>query len=293
MKDKGKLTKIIEKYILEPYKSSILNEVKPSIRLKTTGENSNKIGRTKLGGHPDLPQNITWPKSNYDGRYLSFLGQINCEELNEYDLEKVLPHKGILYFFFNLDSGDDGKVIFSEDFNNLETAVPPEELQIQMKSLLQRLFSAKSRKRIFKESQVEIYNEYFIPSWDSLQLEKIQKIKTAEIEPIDAFLEGFADEMYEEGETETTPNHHLFGNYNGIQNEFHQLNFINIQSADVNELKLSDIEDALKWKLLFQFDSDENIEMVWGDLGRIYFFIHEADLENKLFENVKISADCY
>ena len=40
------------------------------------------------------------------------------------------------------------------------------------------------------------------------------------------------------------------------------------------------------WQLLFQLDSDESMEMMWGDAGRIHFWIREQDLKNRDFGQV-------
>lgn len=293
MRDQKKLIGVVEKHVIEPYRESMMKEIQPSIRLKTTGISCQELGKTKLGGCPDISKKISWAKSEFDNSYLSFLGQINLEEVKEFDEYELLPKKGMLYFFFNLDSGDDGKVLFSKDVNKLEKAVPPEELKEEKKSLLQKLLTGKSKKRILKESKVEIYKEYGLPSWDSLRLERIQKITGTPIKPIKAFKEGIFEDSYEEGENESTSNHHLLGNYKGIQNEFHELNFVDFKNRNLEDLTITEIENALQWKLIFQFDSDKNLEISWGDWGRIYFFIHEDDLKNQNFENIKISADCY
>ncbi len=293
MKRKEKLIEVVEKYAVEPYKELILKEIRPSIRLKTTGEQCKETGKTKLGGHPDFSKNISWARSSYDSRYLSFLGQVNLREVKMLDELDLLPKSGLLYFFFNLDSGDDGKVIFSKEEIGLERANPPDELIEEKKSFWKQLLTGKGKKRILKESQVEIYKEYDLPSWDSLKLEKIQKETNTNIKPIDSFKEGIFEDAYEEGETETTSNHHLLGHYKGIQNEYHELNFLDKNTSDLQNLTLTEINKALKWKLLLQFDSDNNLEISWGDWGRIYFFIHEDDLKKQNFDNVKISADCY
>lgn len=293
MKNKKKLIDVIEKYAVEPYKKSMLKEIQSSIRLKTTGVSCKELGRTKLGGCPDLPKKISWEKSEFNNKYFSFLGQINLEEVKEFDEQELLPKKGMLYFYFNLDSGDEGKVIFSNEIIGLEKAVLPEEFNEQKKSFFKRLLTGKSKKRILKESEVEIYKEYNFPSPDSLRLERIQKITGTDIKPNNAFEEGIFEDSYEKGETETTSNHHLIGNYKGIQNEFHELNFADFKIQDFKDLSLEEIDKALKWKLLFQFDSDDNLEISWGDWGKIYFFIHEDDLKNHNFDNIKISADCY
>lgn len=286
---KEQLIKVVEKYIAEPYKKLVLEEIQPSIRLKTNGEQCQEIGKTKLGGCPDLSKNISWARSKQDNQYLSFLGQINLREVEQFDELGILPKKGILYFFFNLDSGDDGKVIFSKEEIGLERANLPDEIKEQKKSFWKQLFTKRSKKRILKESQVNIYKEYQIPSWDSLRFEKIQKEIITNIKPIDAFHEDIFELIYNEEET----NHHLLGHYQGIQNEFYELNFLTLNTSNIEHLTLDEINNALKWKLLFQFDSDNNLEISWGDWGRIYFFIHEDDLKNQNFDNVKITADCY
>ena len=46
------------------------------------------------------------------------------------------------------------------------------------------------------------------------------------------------------------------------------------------------------WRLLLQIDSDENCEMMWGDVGRIYFWIKTEDLKNRDFEKVWLILQC-
>ena len=67
------------------------------------------IGDSKIGGKPDLPLDFKWyyfHGKSYDeiiaNRPLSFIAQINCEEVREYDKDSLLPPKGFLYFFYEL-----------------------------------------------------------------------------------------------------------------------------------------------------------------------------------------------
>jgi uncharacterized protein YwqG len=293
MKNKQTFINDIEKYAVEPYKQRLFAEIQPSIRLKTTGVLCPEIGTTKLGGCPDFSKNINWPRSNFDNRHLTFLGQIKLREVKVFDELDLLPKSGLLYFFFNLDSGDDGKVIYSNEENALERANPPEEFKVQKKSFWQRLVTGKSKKRILKESQVLIYKEYDMPSWDSLKLERIQKETKTNIKPSDSFIQDNSKHIDEEEESETTSCHRLTGNYKGIQNEMYELDFLETPTSNIDNITLDEINAALRWKLLFQFDSDDNLDHSFCDWGRIYFFIHEDDLKNQNFDNVKISADCY
>ena len=50
-------------------------------------------------------------------------------------------------------------------------------------------------------------------------------------------------------------------------------------------------EEASKWRLLFQLDSQSSLEKrkwdwIWGDAGKIYFCIRDEDLKAKSFDKV-------
>jgi uncharacterized protein YwqG len=56
-------------------------------------------GCSKMGGNPDMPEEMEWPTSN--GSPLDFLMQVNLSELNMYSRPKPLPEAGMLYFFYD------------------------------------------------------------------------------------------------------------------------------------------------------------------------------------------------
>ena len=45
--------------------------------------------------------------------------------------------------------------------------------------------------------------------------------------------------------------------------------------------------------LLFQMDSDDELEVMWGDAGMLYFCIEKQDLFHKRFNKVKFTLQCY
>ena len=64
---------------------------------------------SKWWGDPDMPENMQYPtmevteegeKFDYP---LTFVCQINCEDIAPYDKENKLPHEGMLYFFAAID----------------------------------------------------------------------------------------------------------------------------------------------------------------------------------------------
>ena len=76
----------------------LLNIKKNEITISTElNNNSEIINKSKIGGKPYLPKDFIWPY--YQELPLSFLAQINLEEVNSFDKDKLLPSTGMLYFF--------------------------------------------------------------------------------------------------------------------------------------------------------------------------------------------------
>ncbi len=51
-------------------------------------------------------------------------------------------------------------------------------------------------------------------------------------------------------------------------------------------------KDAAEWQLLLQIDSDDDLGVMWGDLGMIYFWIRRDDARNLKFENAWLILQC-
>ena len=104
------------------------------INIQPTAEDL--AGKSHWWGFPDLPEACEWP-CNEDGDLLTFICQISLEDISELDSENRLPHKGMIWFFAELDyflgdldapCGGTGewesgtfKVIYSEDNSDLLT----------------------------------------------------------------------------------------------------------------------------------------------------------------------------
>ena len=64
---------------------------------------------SKWWGDPDMPENMEYPTIMVDDEGesyeypLTFVCQINCEEIAPFDPEAQLPHEGMLYFFAAMD----------------------------------------------------------------------------------------------------------------------------------------------------------------------------------------------
>jgi uncharacterized protein YwqG len=49
---------------------------------------------------------------------------------------------------------------------------------------------------------------------------------------------------------------------------------------------------AHRWKLLLQFDTDDDLQVMWGDAGTFYFCICEDDLRAGRFDQVCSTMQC-
>jgi uncharacterized protein YwqG len=80
-----------------------------AIRLKPNKTERILFCGSKWWGDPDLPENMQYPTMTVeeDGeKYdypLTFICQINCEDIAPFDPEGRLPHEGMLYFFGAID----------------------------------------------------------------------------------------------------------------------------------------------------------------------------------------------
>ena len=265
-------------------------------------ENREKLpkGTSKIGGKPDLPKDFQWfyykgedYKKIVENRPLSFLMQINCEEVHKYDKESLLPEKGMLYFFYELftmtwgfspqDRGS-AKVFYYD--GEIEDLVPvdfPEDME---------------KDCIIPESKInfESMNDYPIDFLDYYDPDDSD-------EEMDRKEKEFEKELDELGyKADTTK---LLGHPELIQGEYWEecegaaRKNIYYGSAPIkygsDEVKNSIKENAKDWILLMQMSELEigDYGLYFGDSGKIYFNIRKEDLKNKNFDDVWLILQCY
>lgn len=280
----NKLNSLLKEYDLLHKKEEFVKEFKTSIGIKkilSNNENEIPVGSSKLGGLPDLPQNLSFP--TYSNGYLTFLAQFNLEEVRPYDKDKLLPDKGILYIFYNVvdqpwgfDKNDkDGyKVLY---FNG------------EINELIRTPYPITTDEYFpLKYFKVEFRNLFTLSEdLDDVDLND---------EESDNYFE-FRSELMQlnedENEDESNPIHYMLGEPFNIQNDV----FEEIAYYDNNEkFEWSSREirrQSNNLVLLFQMDSDDDLEVMWGDSGILYFCINENDLLNKKFDQTKFILQCY
>lgn len=104
--------------------------------IKKKKKSTGSLGKSKLGGRPEISTPFRWP---YNRKHpLSFLAQINFEELAVKLGSEFLPTRGMLYFFYDyidqpwgyLPGNKRGwKVVYRESADELKIIEPPKFLE--------------------------------------------------------------------------------------------------------------------------------------------------------------------
>ena len=108
-----------------------------AIKINIQPTSEDLAGKSHWWGFPDLPEAMDWPCGDDGETLLTFICQIRLEEIAALDPEGRLPHKGMLWFFADLDyflgdldapCGGSGewtagsfRVLYSDDSSDLHT----------------------------------------------------------------------------------------------------------------------------------------------------------------------------
>jgi len=84
------------------------------------------VGRSKLGGSPDLPVDATWP--SFDDRPMAFIAQLALADLAPHDEQRLLPADGLLSVFWSTSDHEapgSVHVVYTEATAALSRLDPP------------------------------------------------------------------------------------------------------------------------------------------------------------------------
>ena len=268
---------------LQRHAAALTALARPSVRLTPIASEDADLplGTSKLGGQPDLPAATAWPSLRTTP--LAFVAQINLAETQPFDTASMLPVDGLLSFFYaaagqqvwGYDPADAGAwaVLYSPAGQPLIRRNQPGRLPEHVRFAAMRL-----TRRC----------ELTFPGWDSLDAERVGMTR-------DEF-DAYADLC---GHGEQGPIHRLLGRPEPIQNDMQmecQLVTHGIYCGDE-----TDEEDpraaglwagAADWRLLLQIDSEKDIGMMWGDAGRLYFWMTEQALADRDWDRAWLVLQC-
>jgi uncharacterized protein YwqG len=260
---------------------------RPSIYIATaqTSLSNLPIGASRFGGNPDVPEPFDWPR--HRERPLTFLGQIALAEL----CVPELPETGWLLFFYDVAEtpmGFDplhrgGARVFYIDttLDQLRRIEHPD---------------VTSAGGPFEPCALRFTSHVTLPDWEDRVLEAYRKSHpNFTADPYQSAVNAFNQR------DRARPHHQLLGHpelLNGDMRGQCALVTQGIYCGDLSGYQSARAEQLLRetaneWVLLLQLDNDESgPSWLWGDEGRVCFFIKRADLIAKHFDQTWLVLQC-
>jgi hypothetical protein len=279
-----KFIKQSDNKLSEVDKEKIIKLIKPAIGISTKKLQSDnlKIGSSKIGGKPDLPKNISWPKLN--DSHLVFCAQYNVLELEKFDVENLLPKKGIFHIFIGINEEwnefsmkqNDTKIFFTENTENLERKEYPTSFNLE---------------RIVEPAEIEYFESITIPDDENYKLfyfnDKYEDFYFH-------FYQDTEEYIAEELNRFTDNMHQILGEDRSVQSSV-------VYEFSRNELNITDEDYAEKWNEILEnsktftnliqldcMDSNTNLSK-FGGSGVFYIGLKTKELQDKNFNNLIIS----
>jgi uncharacterized protein YwqG len=258
-----------------------MNATKPAIHIRrhrVADESALELGSSKLGGAPDMPSGFVWP--HWNDKPLTFIAQIRLAEVASYDVEKALPPGGLLYFFYQADEQPEG---YEPQHRGSFKVLYVEHEHVSLERISHPTAPGKS-------TQIQAFHPCAIEFSPSITFapEFILKLALEELAYFNQVEITLYNLLY--------PVHHLLGYPDPIQDGrmdlqcqliTHGLSLADHSYFD-NPRHFELEPGASDWRLLLQIDTDagdEGLGSMWGDAGRIYFWIQRQALEARRFDN--------
>lgn len=253
------------------------------------------VGSSHLGGVPDLPADITWPA--WEGRSLSFLAQLNLAELAAFPAATLLPPDGLLSFFYDAQEQPWG--YNATDRDRFAVLYHPGAAVLAPRPLPTGLSIAEYT--AFPVASLAFAAEMTLPDpWEAET--------------------GIADEEVDETQRQAMwrllhrhgdGTSRVLGNPDTIQGALRQqCALVSRGISEGSPEQMQQNREALgfseaevetwkqqaptEWELLLQLDSHEaEANMMWGDMGRLYFCVSRTALARRDFEAAWMLLQCF
>jgi uncharacterized protein YwqG len=256
---------------------------RPGLRLRSDGTDTDLLGGSRVGGLPDLPADTAWPA--WRETPMSFLGQVDLGSLPDVGDRADLPAYGLLTFFY--DAGQQ-----AWGFDPAQTGAWAVLHTAADATLVRREAPAGLPEDArFDPVPLAAEDELCPEPWESRAVERLGL--TADE------AESYAELLEEMAESDDEPRHLLLGHPDPVQGEMQlecQLVSHGLYCGDqtgYEDSRASALEGgADDWRLLLQVDTDDDASMMWGDAGRLYFWVTEDALRRRAWDEVHLVLQC-
>lgn len=252
---------------LEPHRGKLMDTLLSYVKIKPQASRPTEWWESKVGGWPYLPKEVPFPATP-QGQPLFFLAQINFSEIP--NAPAPLPQAGIVQFYIDdddyygmdpddMDNADHFRVLYFpnvvQDAAKLQTNFP----QLRPYDGLPHHPDVSYPLSFSIETEIAPVSDYRF--WQHMGQDFFQQFGQREWDLMDTY-----------GDVVTATGHKLGGYAYFTQDD-----------------PRSPSDPML---LLFQLDSDEPMDLMWGDMGVGHFFIREKDLVARDFSKTSFNWDC-
>ncbi len=244
------------------------------------------LGASKLGGLPDVPAGFEWPQLK--GKPLGFIGQLRCADLPVAELGALWPADGLLHFFSHLEGGalagghsaeKTPFVVYTESTDGLRPAQLP--AGAQETGLILHQFGLELE--LVPTLPDVLAPETFPLEFNATEDDAYFRIRE---ELLESVLRGAPD--------------HQAGGHSclidiqcdiRVEFELSSTSNANPRTEDAWNAAAGRAED---WRLLLQVDTDDDLGVMWGNLGvgMAYFGIRADDLRQRRFHRAQVMMQC-
>ena len=249
-----------------------LGLLRPAIHLIPAADASPVVAR--LGGVPDLPTDAAWPTWSGHGP-LAFIGEVQCTVAAQFEIDLSIPSSGrLLFFYFDGSYDNFATTVGTWDAATLQGAraihvpddVPcmPVPTPVGVCTYPERRFAGRTIVTAPGWEHPDL-RDAFLSSHDD--------DRSFLDHPVNG--DAFNDALHER---HAGPVHQVGGYADPVQGPVE--NEVALAALN-NETPYGDPRldaEARRWELLLQVDTDEALDMMWGDCGVLYWMARPDDL---------------
>lgn len=289
---RSQIETLLKKYDLLRLKSAVETYTLPCVAFDLVKSNKSVANtNSKLGGNPYLPAHFIWPTDK--DRPLDFLLQIDLAAASKFDSLRLLPQNGFLSFFYDLENQPWG--YDPSDLQGFRTYFSTADTPMFEKVVTDSEFK-------LPECAIRYRSALSVPCIGSSSYNDFERVSTLTDQEADRYAE-FSLELCSIGSSYNRKywggKHRLLGHSENVQGDMQleaQLVTNGLYCGDpsgYNDKRAEQLKvGANDWLLLLQLDSDEMVDLMWGDVGSLYFWIRKQDLADHRFENVWMTLQC-
>jgi len=235
--------------------------------------------RSHVGGHPNLPDGVPWPKRN--GSPLGFLARLCLTDIQAAVPIDWLPKTGSLLFFYDIENQPWG---FDPSHRGSAAVLLVPDTSQPVSTLNGEAMSGLPRRDVALRS---------IKVPPPVDQDSIRAMNLSDKE---------ADTLSElcDGVFQGEPKHQVSGFPSPVQSDEMELECQLVtnglycgDSSGYRDPRAQELKaGAENWKLLLQFDGDDELGVMWGDAGIIYFWVEQHAARAGDFSNAGVILQC-